>query len=60
MEQELIKVKEKIQEQDKQLKQTINILDEQENRNRRSNIKIRSLTENVCSKDMITVLQKFS
>lgn len=60
MEQELIKVKEKIQEQDKQLKQTINILNEQENRNRRSNIKIRSLTENVCSKDMITVLQKFS
>lgn len=33
-------------------------MDEQENKNRRNNIRIRGLSENVSSKDMIAVLQK--
>lgn len=57
-EQELIRLEEKIQKQGKQLKQTINNTDEQENRNRRSNIRIRGLREEVSPKILITTLQK--
>lgn len=52
------KVKEKALEQDKLLNQIINMVDEQENRNRRGNIRIRGLSENVSPRDMIMVLQK--
>lgn len=57
-EQELIKVKEKIQKQGNQINQLINSLDEQENRSRRSNIRIRGLKEEVNPKDLIITLQK--
>lgn len=57
-EQELTKIKEKIQTQGNQINQLINSLDEQENRNRRSNIGIRGLKEDVGSKELIITLQK--
>lgn len=53
-----MKIKEKIQKQGNQLKQAINSLDEQENRNRKSNIRIRGLKEEVGSKELIAILQK--
>lgn len=58
IEQELIQAKGTIQEQNKHLKQAINVIDEQENGNRRNNIRIRGLSENVNSKDLIPTLQK--
>lgn len=57
-EQELVKIKEKIQKQGNQINQLINSLDEQENISRRSNIRIRGLKEEVNAKDLITTLQK--
>lgn len=45
LEQKISKAEEKIQEQEQHLKQAINIIDDQENRNRRNNIRVRGLRD---------------
>lgn len=58
IEQETRKLKEDMQKQGKQIHQLINNMDEQENRSRRSNIRIRGLKEDVGAKELINTLLK--
>lgn len=58
VEQESKKLKENVHKQGIQINQLIGNLDEQENRSRRSNIRIRGLKEEVGGKELISTLQK--